>query len=810
MQSTRISLVLSVLLMMMIVVGCDEAAQQAAAPVPPRQDALSQPLAGPPLMLFEDEVSFATYARTLEPYTIHARPGMRGIGLTPDGRWAVGAHFRGSNFLFWTTSAVARQPLSRHLDTVLAGNDGADVTLFNRDRLSRLSPDGNWGVFAFADADAKARWELWRLPKDADQPAERFHTFDAQPRISLKPPSISPDGRTLLLSFGGNRQLYDIDALQGTAHHILLPLPVELLSMGVNQVTFELGPAGQVTINHLTRKNNDASQEARLGFATASLVIDRTDATGVTARLDRLVWLERDSMMRYECIAISPDGRHMVLSKQHIDELEYEYDLWRLPEGEDGKPVLVTPLPQASNAGTVVPCWSADGKWFALVIGDRIQVFDFAALLAGDSQPVTTEPVPLGCIDLRFIGDAEGVAADHRDARSDDSGKGGRIVMLHRNGATTTVPLGQPREVHARIGEARIVWDVPRDAPATQHWPALRFKPWIKHPNEEQRGQIPSTLILEVDNHGTGPASQVRATVTIAPALHARNADTQPINELGLLHLGTIQEGLFVKRFLDLPMEPALFDKARRFSVKLTSRFGFDPAPIHWLHLPRTIHTEEAYHDQAKAIFESASQLLIQARGQPFGQEPKLLPMGKTRFGFMVSFGNTVIYQNPFVMDDAALRVNRAVMQVDSQDDLMRHGQMMLFWYLPHELVHCADHRTGWATEFVANMVQPYLTAKMLETMPDAPYDAQSMSFIYDRYVQALRPHLSDEDVARIERFIAANGEGAPPWNMSASDLFSSNTPAYVYFGARINQHSWSQQSTLEALCKRYLSPKEE
>jgi hypothetical protein len=771
------------LLLVIVALGaCDRPADPPVKPAPPSPSSAS--LAPPAVREFADDTAFARFASTLEPVftpTIHV------IQLLRNGEWACGYRRDMLNYILWPVNEVIG-PRTYFLDADLADAPDTIDAFYSRDRLVRLAPDGSWGYFVWPESKKTARAELWRLPTVPGDKAVKFHAFPAS-ESHPSSPSISDDGRLLL--FGKDQwSLLLVDAAGGTARTVALHLPDDLKPNANTVITLRLaGLGGMIYVNKQVNVGADGKRDLRFSFGVGSLAFSDPP---MAARIEGFHWLSADQPVGYTPSAVSPDGRLLLVHDYTGDDQPAA--LWRLPAQAGEKPAMLGTLALTREVSDLPAAWSRDGRRLAIGVESKLHIFDTAALAADtNAPPAATHKVTWGGTHLAFSKD------------------GSTITLAHRLGGVTTVPLDAPSQVDARIGEARIRWTVPRDPPDIAQWPALA----ITHSIKRGEGQVPSTLIVEIQNTGAGPAHQVRATLTVAPPLAAPAAEPEqtakpapPLSILGTLHQGVIQPSLSIKRYLDLPADPRLLDRARRFSLTVTSKYGFNPAPIHWLHLPRTLKDEAEYHALAKAIFDAASKTLSEARGEPFKQKVTLSPLEADGFGFMVSSGVNVLYQNPFKMDENALRVNRAVMQVDSQDELMRHAQMMLFWYLPHELVHCADHRRGWETEFVANMIQPYVTARMLEAMPDSPYSGQSMAFVYDRYVKKLRPHLKDEEIARIERFINDDGEGTPPWDVPPSAIFNSNTPAYVYFGARINQYSWARQSKLEDLCKWYLTEK--
>lgn len=768
-------------------VQCDQPAAP-VQPVPPQVTdkttlSGSDSIAAVPKFEFESDSAFAAFARSLEPsqLKLEAKGYVNADHIASHGTRVIGTRNWNSNYAIWSIDPMAARIDSQAVDATREDEE-EQPGFSSATWKSNVARDGSWGFFVWPNGEDQMRGELWRLPADAREKPHRFHAFDSQPSRSFDRATISNDGRWLLCTVAGQPTLVSVDAVTGKVKEFSLVLPEELKPGPTQRVFLKLAGHGLKVSVERTQGIDKAGGGISHQVAVATFAID---AAKSTAGLSHLHWLEGDEKNARGITAMSPDGRLMFV--QNFNSLaKAPSTLWRLHDQPGEPPSLLATLPQTATSSTQRVAWSGDGSKMALSISGTIHAFHTRDL--EKAEPFLTVPT-------NWLAEAICFSRD-----------GSQIHTVSSNGYHITVPLDQPRQVQATIGQTQITWEVPLDAPDHTKWPVLRHTGQIR---QTQDGR--PVLMTQVFNEGQGSAQQVRIALTVAPPVAPAGgplARTAPTTELGLLHMGTIRQGESLERSLDLPHDPSLLTKARRFSLNLRSKYNFDPAPIHWLHLPRTIQNEEAYHQQARQIFDAASDILVKARGINW-ETPRFEAMGPSGYGFMVGYPRTVRYQNAFQMNETALRINRAVMQVNTHDDLMRHAQMMLFWYIPHELVHCGDHRTGWATEFVANMIQPYLTARMLEAMPDAPYTAESMSYIYDRYVEKLAPHLTPAEIASVERFIQASGEGPGPWAMSAPDLFRTNTPAYVYFGARINQHSWAKQSRLEDLCKQYLSSKE-
>ena len=775
---------LALLLCVLTTAHCDRAESPATSPATKSPaSATSVPPAKPapdslPHFNFTDDQAFATFAASLEPavHRVQTTGYVTSNQLVRHGTRAIGYRDFKANYVVWTIDPNTGQTSAQFVDAELGEPEDKTYGFSTAAWKFRTSPDGSWGFFPWIDNE-NLRPELWRLPTKAGDKSQRFHTFASAKSGDLDRASISPDGRWLIYAHEGKPLLFSVDAAAGKVQPVEFTLPAEFSASPTQRVYLSFAGHGMKIAARRMAGVDKALGGNHHTLAIGSIQLDNAN---LQATVSDLHWLIGNPQQSREIMAMSPDGQWMLV-RYHNSSTNEPASLWRWPERGKNEAQMVAALPHIDGSGSVYAQWSPDGQRLAIGMGNQVYVYRNQDLAAG--QPFHHVSLSWSIADLGFSED------------------GSHVITLARNGFVTNIPLNQPREVKATIGLSLITWNVPGQAPTSDRWPSLAVTSTIKH----GEGGVPPTLIAQVTNQGTGPAEQVRATLTIAPPLSASNEAeaASPLANLKTFHFGTVVDGSKIQRVFDLPSDPALFNHARRFSLTVRSKYDFNPAPIHWLHLPRTLQNEEEYHALARKIFEASSAILARTLGEHW-KEPTLVPMGPQGYGFMVSLPRTVLYQNPFQMSEPALRINRGVMQVDSKDALMRHAQMMLYWYIPHELAHCSDHRRGWATEFVANMIQPYLTARMLESMPDAPYSAQTMAFVYDHYVQTLRPHLSTDDIARIEHFIQNDGQGTAPWDMSASEVFHSNTPAYVYFGARINQHAWSKQLKLEDLCKHY------
>lgn len=170
----------------------------------------------------------------------------------------------------------------------------------------------------------------------------------------------------------------------------------------------------------------------------------------------------------------------------------------------------------------------------------------------------------------------------------------------------------------------------------------------------------------------------------------------------------------------------------------------------------------------------------------------------------------TVFYQNIYELSDRAIEINKQVTQVDSKEKLIPHCELMLYWYLAHELVHAAREFTNtagnnkWYEEFVANTVQPYLSDSALTNSPNAPYTPHILHLAYNRSVKVLSKVVNQKILLRTELFITSEGH-VPPCDTEAWTMFRTDVPAYVYIGARVTQASVDNNTSLEKLVEKYL-----
>lgn len=335
--------------------------------------------------------------------------------------------------------------------------------------------------------------------------------------------------------------------------------------------------------------------------------------------------------------------------------------------------------------------------------------------------------------------------------------------------------------------------------PARERWPRLSAAV------EWAVGVDSVSATIALTNDGDSSAPHVVGAIDATPA--------DAVAPSGPIEFGTLDPGHTATRSVTVDAA-GIGAKAAVFTFDARSDAAGCTAPrVEWLWLPRHLHDEAAYRARVTLVHETAFALLRELSGDAETRS-ELLELPGSRYGFFSedlsagagAYVGSVEYQNPFTLHGDALAVNRDVTQVRDHDVFMRHAEMMAYWYVPHELVHVFRGRAepGWNEEYIANTIQPYLTAAVLERI-ESPLSAELFRYIYARYVRELSPYMPARDVDAIERFIADDKRAAVFEQVPAMDYFSAFPLGYVYFGARINQVSWAQQHTLEGLVEQYL-----
>jgi hypothetical protein len=378
------------------------------------------------------------------------------------------------------------------------------------------------------------------------------------------------------------------------------------------------------------------------------------------------------------------------------------------------------------------------------------------------------------------------------------------LMIGPAGGVVATVPLGYlvPREV--RIGGERIEWHESAEPTLPAAWPSLQAeRRW--EPGDENREGAQDTLEVRVRNGGGGPALQVRALFSAQPPELLPGGPS-------VLHLGTVLPGSEIVRTLRLSPVPGRDRRELEFSLRFSDARGFAPPPLRWIQMPRCARDAEGYARLAGAVFAAARETLKEWLGDPTFN-PKLQPLPTDAYGFVCSAdaeGSVIKYQNIYTLDAAGLDVNRRILHAESAEDLMRGAELMLYVYIPHELVHAARrhlkiHRDdGWPEEFAANTVQPLLTEAVVARIPQCPYGPDSFRRAWERLTAGLTVRVPEELIRQVGAYLEAGGE-RNDFGMEAWHMFQCDPVAYVYVGARVSLRALDPPVPLESLKARFL-----
>ncbi len=364
-----------------------------------------------------------------------------------------------------------------------------------------------------------------------------------------------------------------------------------------------------------------------------------------------------------------------------------------------------------------------------------------------------------------------------------------------RTGDLRTLSFGPQPARDVLVGGDRIRWE---PAPRVLHDPPRLAVALDVMPLPDDALDI----TIRVANTGAVPAFEVISLLNLEPE-RGRDVNRR-------IFVGTVRPGEQVVRHLRASA-PMRLGAGRVFRVNVHTRSagGYSAPAEHYLFLPRLATDAAAYDRMAQRIFGLAVAELRKLTGVA-GFDPRLKKLNPDQFGFFAG-GAAIMYQNPYELLPAGRAVNRRVTASRSEDELTRHADMMLLWYIPHEVVHAARNfmklrKTNWYEEWVANTVQPALTARLLEQLPDLGYTARAFDWIYEHYATRLRSEVSAMKSQSTDRFIASRGESAG-LNARGSGLqVLQNAPVYVWWGARINQAARAGAATLEELIRIYLS----
>lgn len=699
---------------------------------------------GAPVVELRDDAALAAHLqRVVGPRLeqLAQRPVSRHATRSPDGRWAFVEGIRQSRFVRIADGREVPLPLP----------EGAR-------RLARYSPRGGWVLAHALEKDGPGETVAWRFDpggegrltllerrRIAEAPVRSWAARDFMAARSGARDRAGRfrEGRLLRVSDAGVERI----AVAGEDAH------------AIGQIRLVLGD--DLLVRHTGKARTDP------GLALARFDVK----TGQGARLRNLATIP--AAPARAAVSGSPDGRWLAVldsGSRSGKQPPVPSVLWRVREGGLALE-KARALPAGIGGDAVV--FSADSRWLAVgEPGLGVAVYDLhagAEVVGRVFDEATRRPWA--------------IAADPP------------VLTLVSGRQLRHFPVPGETMVEARVDGDLVRWQR-RPPPHQAHrspWAALRIRRVFR------RGApgSPAVLTVRLDNQGVGAAYEVSASLRGEPAL--------PRGLPARLHFGTIPAGGHVERTIRFPTPATLDGGIVRFTLSLEGQGHFAPPPDRWLSLPNAFPTPAAYDALARAVHDHAVAALRRACGRPT-KKPVLQRMGPRDFGF--TYGRGVArYQDLYGMSERSLAVNHDVMQVDTREELVRHGQMMLLWYVPHELVHAAEGGDGdssWHRELHANLIQPYLTAELLTRIDGLPYTADTMAWVYDRYVDVLGPHLSPDERARVDAFIAG---GPPPFDQGPFTIFRRRTAAYVYFIARANQQSWRRKTSLKALAAKHLMP---
>jgi|GEM_PF-874551 len=293
----------------------------------------------------------------------------------------------------------------------------------------------------------------------------------------------------------------------------------------------------------------------------------------------------------------------------------------------------------------------------------------------------------------------------------------------------------------------------------------------------------PRELLIQIRNAGPVAAYQLVAD------LRVERVGGDPVTRRAFI--GTLSVGASTTRTIALESPPP---PPTRWTVTVRGADRADARPLRWLRLPQTAFTDAEYQALARRIVDESLAVVRELLDRP-EIDVALTPGSSATLGFAPAFGIT--YQNAILMGPGVRSLNRTLVRARTEAELGGWLETMLWWYLPHELLHNVGSGAGsFRSELEANLVQPALSAEILRRMEDPPLSPEAMGWVYEHVVELLAPYVSPERRRAIERFVLSGGRGAP-WDESSGDVMAHDTLAYVYFGAVINRHAQNSGGTL-------------
>lgn len=366
----------------------------------------------------------------------------------------------------------------------------------------------------------------------------------------------------------------------------------------------------------------------------------------------------------------------------------------------------------------------------------------------------------------------------------------GKVGLLGASGFWTWA--GKGGDASASIGGDAVRWTSQAQEFAPANFPVIEWGVRF------QAARTDATFIeLSLVAHNVGGAPQAR----LVAEMEYSGAAGGPAR----VYIGEVRPGAQVKRRVRLP----LGSSARPGAVRLLPRqLGARTWPAReWQYLPMTARNAEELSALALKIHNEAHRVLSELTGRKIEARLEQMPAGFLGFvaGRDAKGNPRVGYMNMWSTTEAGQASIMVLMHIDNLDEAFRNMEALTWSYLCHEAVHIAraNERPAWNEEYIANMIQPWLLRRVIENLK-APCSAADIERLFERIATRYRASLPEGTVLPVDRFIARDGTGEcfdiNPW-----ELFLSDTGAYIYFGARINAHSISLETSLEKLCDKYL-----
>ncbi|MBK8206786.1 MAG: hypothetical protein IPK87_08300 [Planctomycetes bacterium] len=349
-------------------------------------------------------------------------------------------------------------------------------------------------------------------------------------------------------------------------------------------------------------------------------------------------------------------------------------------------------------------------------------------------------------------------------------------------------------DLKARIGGDTVLWQEWTGVPDPKQRPSVEWKAKF-HAARLDATEI--TVAVTATNTGDRPEPQLVCDVEFDGALVCP----------ARIYFGTVAAGAAATRSVRIPFQAEGGKRAAH--IRLVPRQCAKRAwmALTWQYLPCAARNAEELDELARKIHAESHRVLSEITGRKIESTLKLLPPQFLGFTAGTGFGTgpEVGYMNLWRCTDGAQLQMLELMGVDDLDEGFRNMEALTWSYLCHEAVHIAraNQFAAWDEEYVANMIQPWLLRRVMETLK-APFTAHQVEHQLEIIATRYRASLPASKVTPVDAFVARDGTGEcfdiGPWEM-----FLEDTGAYIYFGARINAHSIALDTSLEKLCEKYL-----